>query len=798
MIKKFKSIRNLAVFRNFIWDSAVKAKNGVVLDFKEINVIYGNNYSGKTSLSRIIRASETGVLSDKYENPDFEVEFKNSEILTPQKLQTINHNIRVFNDDFVRDNLKFIFNPDEDINSFAILGSDNNIIEKEIEILENEIGNNALDCETGLYKELSDREKSLNNEKKFFDGLNNSLSDKLKHKALDRNIGIKYKPEKYGDQNYSTTKLENEIKLTLDKNFKQIRPDKIKELEDLLLENPNDPVPAIYNLKLSFTKISDKAKSLVEKKIIESNKIQELVNDAVLNRWVNEGRKHHKNVRNQCAFCGNKIDQSRWDELDKHFDLESEQLENDIDSLINEIESEKKKIEKGFTPDKTKFYNEFHSRIEQLIADYHSYSIKYSSNLDNVLNQLKSRKSAIIKPFNYQPQEIYEENIISIFTEYEKIKNEADKYTDLLSEKQKEAKNKLRLNEVYNFSVTINYPEEIKKIHDSKVKIDVLDSEYKSLLNIIKQKELLIESKKRQLNDEEEGARQVNKFLNDYFGHKFLSLEAVEIVNSNTDTDKKSIKFEIKRDGKKAHHLSEGECSLISFCYFIAKLNDVYTDGKKPIIWIDDPISSLDGNHIFFIYSLIKSEIVEKNSFQQLFISTHNLNFLKYLKRLNGSFINTKGKNQDYEKAFFLINREDRTSQILDMPKYLKEYVTEFNYLFSQIYKCSTIEVINDKNYVLFYNFGNNARKFLEIYLYYKYPDETKDFEKYKKFFGSQPVPAILTERINNEYSHLTANFERGSTPIDAPEMKSTARLIIKRISELDQEQYDSLLKSIN
>lgn len=88
-------------------------------------------------------------------------------------------------------------------------------------------------------------------------------------------------------------------------------------------------------------------------------------------------------------------------------------------------------------------------------------------------------------------------------------------------------------------------------------------------------------------------------------------------------------RFEIIRNGEKAYHLSEGECSLIAFCYFLAKLQDVETKGSKPIIWIDDPISSLDSNHVFFVYSLINAEIIAKDEFEQIFISTHNLDFLK-------------------------------------------------------------------------------------------------------------------------------------------------------------------------
>lgn len=229
----------------------------------------------------------------------------------------------------------------------------------------------------------------------------------------------------------------------------------------------------------------------------------------------------------------------------------------------------------------------------------------------------------------------------------------------------------------------------------------------------------------------------------------------------------------------------------------MAKLEDIDTKGSKPIIWIDDPISSLDGNHIFFVFSLLKSEIVDRNIFEQLFISTHNLEFLKYLKRLTGGIKLPNSKFQKYIRAFFLINRHEKIAQILAMPKYLKEYITEFNFLFEQVYKCTEIEAVDDSNYTLFYNFGNNARKFLEIYLYYKYPDASKDTEKLKKFFGTDPVPAILTDRINNEYSHLCGVFERGATPVEVPEMKKTADLIINKLKG-DRDQYESLLKSIN
>lgn len=93
--------------------------NNVVL-FKPINIFYGRNYSGKTTLSRIIRALETGNISDKYENPQFEVCLQDIADTTQNNLTAHGKKIRVFNEDFVKDNLRFIVNSDESITPFAI------------------------------------------------------------------------------------------------------------------------------------------------------------------------------------------------------------------------------------------------------------------------------------------------------------------------------------------------------------------------------------------------------------------------------------------------------------------------------------------------------------------------------------------------------------------------------------------------------------------------------------------------------------------------------------------------------
>lgn len=150
------------------------------------------------------------------------------------------------------------------------------------------------------------------------------------------------------------------------------------------------------------------------------------------------------------------------------------------------------------------------------------------------------------------------------------------------------------------------------------------------------------------------------------------------------------------------------------------------------------------------------------------------------------------------ERTYFIVHRTGSTSVIKLMPKHLKEYATEFHYLFHQIYRCATVDDASDPDVDVYYNLGNNVRKFLEMYLYFKYPDAKEDDgRKLQRFFGDDPIAASLTERIDNEYSHLKGLFERGIIPVDVPAMKRMAEFVLKRIKHRDPDQYESLLDSI-
>ncbi|OTG80166.1 hypothetical protein B9T33_09585 [Acinetobacter sp. ANC 5054] len=791
-IKRISKIDNFSIFKNFDWNTHLSIANqqNQTYDFKDINIFYGRNYSGKTSLSKIIRALETKRISSKYDNPNFEIQFQTGNPITQVNLSEFTHPIHVYNSDFVKENLKFIHDENANIESFSVtLGGENQQILDKITQLEIELGSNEEISKSGIYLDIHNKDNELKSAKTDHQTKVRNLDKNLSDKATRGLESIKYQHDLFGEINYNITKLNSDIAEAKKSNFQVLTDDQKAEKLALIRQTELPSPPDIPKYTLNFLSLVQATNETLKTVVSLSGKIDELTNNPTLNAWVQTGHQLHHN-RDTCAFCSNKISEEREQSLKQHFNQEFQLLQSRISKGIQFLDNDLNSEILKFTLDLNLYYQQYYSKLSALSSNLHSTFSKQKASLKQLKVALEQKlENPFIEVESINPQD-YSLEITTILKQISDIRDKCIQLNSDLKNQQIEAKNALRLNHVYHFLQDINYTQQnldidlsFQAIEPLKTELETLNSRKATILSDI-------EIEKAKLKSEGEACRCINEILQHDFGHQYLSLEPIETVSTNGQ----SIKFEIQRlkNGvkTKAHNLSEGECSLISFCYFLAKIQDDLDQGNKPIIWIDDPISSLDSNHIFFIFSLIEEKIVVNQKFGQLFISTHNLEFLKYLKRLNGK----KWGNIQ----FFIIKRNFDSSAIVQMPNYMKNYFSELNFLFHQLHLCASEENINDQNYNVFYNFPNNARKFLELYSNFHYPDgfSNTDTEKLKSLWGEHLV-FTFTDRINNEYSHLAGIFERSFTPLEQPEMNKASFAILKRIIALNPRQYEGFLKSI-
>ncbi|MFY7997986.1 MAG: AAA family ATPase, partial [Candidatus Kapaibacteriota bacterium] len=598
---------------------------------------------------------------------------------------------------------------------------------------------------------------------------------------LSRNLQLNH-PK---GNNYTISSIKSDIQkgAILDK---KLTSEEQTKLIELIKQDRKPTIKKLHEGQPKFAVYFEAVKKILTKKIRPSEPIRELLENALLQEWVRDGIKYHSGQRDFCGFCGNPIDQGLWKKLGAHFTTESEELRKEINQKISELKTFQENIQSFLKLDKDAFYAHLTSKFNEYLYQWQTLSTQYISNIDTLIGKLRIREQDIFSPTEIEEIPDVSISLMNLVQQINLLIEENNIADSSLREKQSQAKEKLRLSEIAKLLEDIDYQKIETEIQSLQQECATTEKKYRD--KCIEVEQLLTQKKKleEQQHDESKGADLVNKYLSHYFGHGELRLVA--------DAQNSVVRFQVKRRKggieEIAHNLSEGERSLIAFCYFIAKINDELQAAATTndlIIYIDDPISSLDANHIFFMFSLIEDVIAKPKLYRQLFISTHNLDFLKYLKRL------TKPKKEEVE--YWIIQRKSEEFSTLSLsPQYFRDYTTEFNYLFHQINLCAQ----NSFNPEHYYSFGNNLRKFLEAYLFYKYPNhKIGDSKRLEMFFGSDTQSLALINRLMNEYSHLKEQFDRSANLVDVAEMQTIAQRVIDQIKTKDDEQYQALMDSI-
>lgn len=762
-------------------------QSGIGNDFNDgrINIFYGRNYSGKSTYSKIFQSIELKQLPEKYENIDFEVKLANHRIIKSNEIGSdLPIDCKVFNQQFIDDNI-YLHN-DNKLNSFQIsIGSDTNETLKKIE----DIRLNELKPRN---EKLSQVESDITKKQKKLKSSENVLNSKLRTTASKiKNLknpsvvvgnkydirDIKEEFKKYS-AHFPILPLQDDEKAVaeLEKNVEQA---KIRILE----KNINKPQKidlVSFDKNFNFTLFLENTKKLLSKVVSVSNILDEYKDSPDKINWIKHGVDIHGDNPEKCVFCGNGIDGELIKNLKLAFSDELSSLENELVLQNNRIKSEIQKLDAIPNINKEDYFKESVSDIQNI-----------NKEIENNINNRKRVLEILESKISEKQRDIFSKIEINDLNwiDFSEIQVEINSLYDgtIKQIEQFEDRKTKSIDFLRRYYIVKEFP--VSEFTKLSQEVDQLEEYINE--NSKEQKKLKEEKEKFEqdiielegsLKSESEAAKRINMILQNSLAHSEMSLKSVD--------DEEGIYFEVSRNEERAYNLSEGEKSLIAFAYYITRLESLSTEEKsKTILFIDDPVSSLDENNIFYIYNLIFC-LLEKKEFLQYFLSTHNLDFLKYTNRFSN------------KKDYYLIEKIKEAenipskSYIKKLPNYLSNKVTEFVFLFEQIYRVAT-EDEDENNFSVFYNFPNNGRKFIETLLYFKYPDyKTRNNDKIINYFGDENAPFI--QRINNEYSHGEDRFDRTRNPINTSEFKHDARIILCALYKNDLEQFKSFLNNSN
>lgn len=782
-IKKI-DIKNFGCYKDYLQYK----QTGIGNDFNsgEVNIFYGRNYSGKSTYSKIFQSIELKKLPDNYGDIDFEIKLANKSIIKSNIIESdeLPIDCKVFNQQFIDDNI-YLHN-DNKLNSFQIsIGSDTNETLRRIEELRL---NEVEPRNEQLLKIESDRTKKLKRLESSEDDLNSRLrktASKIKNlKNPSVVIGNRYdirdiKEEFENQSSHIPIIPSSDDKEAIDELNQKIEQAKIKILEENI-DEPDKIDLVKFDASFNFILFLKDTKNLLSKVVSVSTILDEYKNDSEKINWIKQGVDIHGDNPEKCIFCGNGINSEFIKNLKLAFSDELRSLERNLESQKERIISEIQRLDTIRDINKDDYFKASTSTIININKDIRN----IISNRKEVLKVLESGildkqrdifSKIEIDDLNWVDFSEIQVEIDSLYNstieQIEQFENRKQKSIDFLR----------RYHLAKEFPVS-EFTSLSQKVYQYQKDIEILNNEYNSLEKEKENFENDISNLESSLKSEAEAVKRINTILQNSLAHSEISLKSIDA--------EENIYFEVSRNEERAYNLSEGEKSLIAFAYYIARLESLSPEEKlKTILFIDDPISSLDENNMFYIYNLIYC-LIEKKEFLQYFLSTHNLDFLKYTNRFSS------------QKDYYLIEKlkqsedEPAKSYIKRLPKHLKNKVTEFVFLFEQIYRVATDDETED-NYSVFYNFPNNGRKFIETLLYFKYPDyKQSNDEKIIMFFGKENAPFI--QRIHNEYSHGEDQFDRTRNPINTSEFKHDARIILSALHKKDKDQFDSFLCNSN
>ncbi|MDQ0253934.1 wobble nucleotide-excising tRNase [Evansella vedderi] len=598
-----------------IRDVATYDNEGVLIeDLKKINFFYGNNGSGKTTITEVIRNE------DSY--PSCSIDWQDKKMVP-----------YVYNRNFVNENFRL----DNPIKGIFTLGKESVDLKLQMDELKNKIKeheDSIVDI-SGLFRE-KDAEKTIQLEE--FKQNCWTLKKELDEEFKDLIEGYRNSKDRFMNKCIEESQK-------LDRSLKPIEEIRAKKesIFDRPVEQVDNFLPISYDESLENNPIF--TQKIIGKDDVD---ISALITELNISDWVQEGYTISKNSAGICPFCQQTLPNKFEEKLNSYFDQtyiqQIEELravtanyQRSIENILEQIDALQISKQDSFIGKETI------TRLLELIRS------KYEEN-KLLIEQKQKEPSRVIELVRLSSL------ITDVNTEISEANLKVNKYNEMIRNLKVEKENLIK--DMWRFIAEKNKP----NIEEFNKKMKTLERIMGNLDRKRKNKDTYKEKHQKDLLELQEQSTSVEHSVNEI--NKTLRSFGFKNFQLATTGEKGNYKI-VRENGEEVKDtLSEGEKTFITFLYFYQLLNgsnskeEIVTD---KIVIIDDPISSLDSNVLFMVSTLVRQlmfEMKEKTSdIKQLFIFTHNIYFHKEI-----TF--NQGKKSYGEGGFWIVRKIDDVTSI--------------------------------------------------------------------------------------------------------------------------------------
>ncbi|GAA8181397.1 AAA family ATPase [Helicobacter pylori] len=659
-------------------------------EFKDYDVIFGNNGCGKTSLTR---AFELLIPKNKHiekyrtistaESPSIEFECKDgSYTIEPNSnIGVPTFKVEIYNSDFLHNNAPFN-------SEFGLKKLDDGTI-----ILEGSV----LGEETKEINQLKDFMGKVEKEKKKIKDENSAETliakqeseikkcdeeiEKIRKKVTSRTIQItldEIKINNFCEVSKNHFKYQEDALTNLEKDFDEL-DEAMKEFDDLKeMKLPKDYQTIKDKLESLFSFDIDKEAGQVSKEIKEHI-------SKVGREFIEKGIELQKKMPDDaCPFCTQEITNNIIQAYTSYFNKSIEQFNQ---KSLKMSETLKKILEQWNIKEILQSFERFEPFMKK---DFSTNKESLEKALEQIKALLEELQKEVDKKEGVKNEEKFQEidkklleiqeNIQQCVGETREIlnqKKEQKKKLEKLKTKLKEARIKKAKHDSYDWQ---------KSKEEAERKLSILNRGHERL-------NCLLEKNNKKLKGLYDQKRPDIETINNY-------LKALNLPKYSLDKDYRIVLNSDALENSEAKIiLSDGEKTTLAFAYFLARLKLFYKkeDLKNLVVVIDDPISSLDEQRIYNTTCLVakinqelareklSNEEEKLSNEAQVFVLTHNHTFMARL-------INMVGKHACY----FQLERHQGQLKIVCKDKVIGYFDTFYLLLFKEVYAFAKKEKVQD------------------------------------------------------------------------------------------------------
>ena len=461
--------------------------------------------------------------------------------------------------------------------------------------------------------------------------------------------------------------------------------------------------------------------------------IESLKNDSQLAGWVGQGfQMHQHRDAKTCLFCESPLGEDRIKRLEQHFDDSFRVLSQQLTDALQSIQRLRNSASDFKPYQATSVYPQLVTQLNTLNGTLDIRQTEFLKSIQAIESSLKAKQSNIYMVADAPPE------LVDLFSNGEALCVAANEIQSLLAEHNRITSNfKTRINQA---KVKLESDLIALSIATNIEKNELVNSTGESLSKCVARGQELKEIIKKldeELTETATPAEDLNQDLALYLGHSELTLTH----HGNG--------YSITRGNEEARDLSEGEKTAFSLLYFLKSLEDHRSKLEETIVVIDDPVSSLDATAMFTAFGFIKERA---DTAKQIIVLTHDFSFFNLVKGWFHRVPDSKTQSRYYSLTSSM-SPDGKCATINEMDGLLKDFASEYQYLFHLVKKGATAE---GKELSELYGLPNVGRKLLERFIAFKFPGGHGEEKLIKrmKFLEMDAKTLALLNRFLNIHSH--------------------------------------------